>query len=363
MDSLYWDIFEAFDHEAEIDPHDQVVESSCTGSKTPCEKCRELGALCFRCRLKKAITREKDQPTKSSLEFTLKPEASLRSDELKRINTKAYITAEKSSSPSKVDQSKWSPEVTEKTLMVAETGSSRTNKKTHKSHRSTHESWRSEEPRYSNMTYDHRDDKKHPSYSRRQTRSGCLCRQGTDPDTIPTYHRSDSEIELISIGNSLQILSTKCHVKENRGSYVVHYHEHRHWGEPYREPPICRTCGKLEARMANIPESVEFEDVTITLIEKASQRGFSEEVWSAMKGKPLPIRGSVTRTTWRSGGVHIVHRYQTHGPGRLVTPIINPRVALAIRLKISAMACQLYEKGKAALYWALWGFIFSDEVD
>ncbi|KAM0552030.1 hypothetical protein ACHAPJ_008140 [Fusarium lateritium] len=363
MDSLYWDICEAFDHEDGIDSHDQLVESSCTGSKPPCERCRELGALCFYCRLKKAITREEDQPTKSSLEIALKPKALSQSDELKKTNTEANITTEKSSSPSNVNQSKCSPEVTEEPLMVAETSSSRTNQRTHESHRSTHESWRSEEPRYSNMTYDHRDDKKHSSYSRRQTRSGCLCCQGTDPDTIPTYHRSDSEIELISIGNSLQILSTKCHVREDRGSHVVHYHEHRHWGEPYRESPLCRTCGKLEARNANTPESVEFEDVTITLIEKAPPRGCSEEVWSAMSGKPLPIRGSVTRTTWRSGGVHIVHRYQTHGPGRLVTPIINPRVALALRMKISAMACQLYEKGKAALYWALWGVNFSDEID
>ncbi|KAF4951947.1 hypothetical protein FSARC_12772 [Fusarium sarcochroum] len=150
---------------------------------------------------------------------------------------------------------------------------------------------------------------------------------------------------------------------EDRGSYTVHHHEHRHWGEHCREPALCKTCRKLEEKNAKIPECVEFRDVTITIIEKAPQRGYSEEVWSAMSGKPLPIRGSVIRTTWRSGRVYIVHRYRMHGPGELVTPIFDPRDADALQLKFSAAACQLYEKGKAALYWAIWGVNYSNEID
>jgi hypothetical protein len=101
-----------------------------------------------------------------------------------------------------------------------------------------------------------------------------------------------------------------------------------------------------------LPEEVLFRDVDVTFIKKAPRRGFSEEVWSARIGKPLPIRGSVIRETYPFHGPLKVERNQLFGPGMLKTHLYNPGDH---DLGLGTLLLGLFEAGRSVVhtlqYW------------
>ncbi|KAJ3539972.1 hypothetical protein NM208_g5264 [Fusarium decemcellulare] len=71
MDFLHWDTLGPLGDDADSDVI-TPTESSCSGTNSPCERCKALGKLCLKCRLKKALTKsDASRSTKSGLETVL----------------------------------------------------------------------------------------------------------------------------------------------------------------------------------------------------------------------------------------------------------------------------------------------------
>ncbi|RFN48187.1 hypothetical protein FIE12Z_7638 [Fusarium flagelliforme] len=274
MDSLHAEIFGDVNDEVEIDLYDQEPESSCT--KPP----------------KRSLGRDEDSQEKSSLELVLKPKTSHTQDDAEIIP------------PGPTEN-------TNETTLTANTKSRITTENNTKTFARRLARTYSEEGAYaSHATSDYRSEsnassdrlrlsstkprrRRRPQSSHTQPASSNRYDQYAVPiPDVPTYHRSSANLEVIKIGSDWHLLSTKCHIEKHVDGHSIHYHEHRHWTEALREPSHCSTCKRIQLKHNRIPEEVLFSDVDVTFINKAPRRGFSEEVWSAMIGKPLPIRGT-----------------------------------------------------------------------
>lgn len=356
MDSLHAELFGDVNDEVEIDLYDQEPVSSCTKPPKRCARCEELGRRCFRCRLNKALGRDEDSQEKSSLELVLIPKASHIQDDAETI----------SSDPT---------ENTNETTLTVNTKSQRTTGNNTDTFARRPARTHSEERTYASPTTNNRRSDSDASSgrlrisstkSRRRQRpqsshSQPASSNGYDRYAVPIpdppiYHRSSAEFEVIKIGSDWHLLSTKCHIEKHVDGHSIHYHEHRHWTEVFREPSHCGTCRRIQLKHNRIPEEVLFRDVDVTFIKKAPRRSFSEEVWSAMIGKPLPISGSVICETYHFQGPLKVERNQLFGPGMLRTHLYNPGDHnLGLGTLLGTLLLGLFEAGRSVVhtlqYW------------
>ncbi|QPC79662.1 hypothetical protein HYE68_010414 [Fusarium pseudograminearum] len=163
-----------------------------------------------------------------------------------------------------------------------------------------------------------------------------------------TYTSHNVQFEVLKTCAGWQLLSTKCHVEELVNGRRTHYHEHRHLGGPFTDPSRCNTCRWLPT------EDITFRNIKVTYIRKAPLHGYAKEVWSAMIGEPLPMRGSVIRSTWYNSGPLRVRRDQIFGPGRLMDRLSGPSDSDLSLEDIVNYLCRVCK----SIYYALRHYIF-----
>ncbi|KAL6914224.1 hypothetical protein FSST1_011984 [Fusarium sambucinum] len=317
MDALHEDIFRDIDNDGEVDLCNEEPESSCTNPRRKCARCQELGRRCRRCR---------NHCSKSSLELALGSKTSQRQASIEEMPSEPTRTIRDTPTRTRPEEAAHgtSPIYSERTY-------------------NSHTTYHSEYDSSSNSTS--RSDCRRASRRRRRsyTRSRSRHRSYRYAEEIrgPTYHRSDVQFEVIKTSIGWKLLSTKCHVEKFESCHSTHYHEHRHFAEPSTDHLHCRTCRWFPT------EDIVFENVRVTYIKKAPHRGYAEEVWSAMIGEPLPMRGSVIRSTWRHSGPLRVRRDRISGPGRLMDCVFDPSDC---NLSLEDIVNYLYEVGKSVYY-------------
>lgn len=395
METLHEDLFRDVDAEDEADLYDQVPESSCTGPRKSCARCQELGRRCYRCRRNKNTRIDETPPKKSSLELILGSAASrrrspidetppeptrttkdtptrARPQEATRDTRTTYLertytshstyrseydswsrSTSRSGSTSRLSRSRsfsrsTSSSRTRRLSSMSRSRSTRWSNKSRSSSRTRRSNSMSEYRRTSRSERRHEPRRRRSSsYTRLRSRHRYY-RHAEESQRRPRYRRSDVQFEVLKTCAGWQLLSTKCHVEELTNGRRTHYHEHRHLGGPFTDPSRCNTCRWLPT------EDITFKNVKVTYIRKAPIRGYAKEVWSAMIGEPLPMRGLVIHSTWYNSGPLRVRRNQMFGPGRLMDRLSGPSDS---DLSLEDVVNYLYRVCKS-IYYALRHCIF-----
>jgi hypothetical protein len=300
MDSLYEDIFNSYDREPEPEPEpepfEETLDSSCTQVERQCAKCQKLGRRCFRCRLKLALRKQAEEPTKSALELAVASQAAQANDESEDTipepapipsktnneTTRLQHTARNGENPSAIPSSSPQSQLNDypQTPLQYRTGSL---------HTSSHETYFYDGVTTRSARHYERNNSSHGAATHSRTHDihprpachlhnhDCSEWMGRAPGP-PSYYRSNAEIEVVRINRSWHLVSTKCHVEKHENGGITHNHEHRHWAEPCRELPHCKSYRALEEKKANIPGYFKFGDATITFIERVPWRRHSHAV-------------------------------------------------------------------------------------
>lgn len=346
MDSLHADIFGRFDEEAETDLCDQEPEPEpyCTKPRRTCTRCQKLGRRCFRCRLSRVLNKDEELPAKSSLESAVGSKPSQRRDQGEASESESAVSTEETPPPPTRTRSQATTRNT--TIFSRETATTFRHERTYRSHPTyfdEHDSW------YSSALFERTREPRTPQISHTRNRSRHYYNRYTETiPSLPIYHRSSAEFEVLKTCYGWQLLSTKCHVEKYVNGHVIHYHECRNWTEPFTEPSHCETCRRIQ----EAPEYVAFKDVDVTYIKKAPHCGYAEEIWAAMIGKPLPMRGSVIRNTSHHRGPFKVQRTQLLGPGKLMASLYSPAEVVSPVKPLGSLLSQAVRSiFDAILYW------------